>query len=638
MQEARMKEKKKKVNTDAQKKERISLKDRWKGMKRKRKIILSTCILLLVAALASGSIYFFAIRKNKGDMEGMRPDINGFGENIVTASGLTSTGMTEEEYELDFPETQLFVEESYLSMGDTVEKGTKAFKISDESLKEAKEELKNAAAETELAYRQGLIDYERNKLEADSTYQTAEVNAKYAQAEYDSSLEQSKVDVEDLKQQAEDAQELYDEYAAVVKSDYYYSYYNIEELKSVYYDNFSFLMDLYERWDIEGLNDQYPNGVGSLSGTGTSQSPDSASTVAQSDSGASGSTGGMPGGGMPSSGKSEGSSASSEADKLTVYDMMDELVTENGEEYEEAMDNYKKDTAMATASLDQAKSNLATLQARLQEAELAYEKQVIMSKVDYDSTIADSENAKLVYDTTVKKLDEDLEALKDDEADAKDNLQIFESTMGDGYFYTQSAGTIVMNRVRKGSYLGTEDILLAYSDPETVTVAASVDQEDIASVNVGDGAYVVISEYGSYEGTVISINPVSSSDSKSAVTYTVTVELSGDMSNLESNLTSYVYLGMNEEQMEQMQRRNARSEDGNAGAEMRDDNMPDGSSETDNTESGNQERTNGRPQGSAENEENTGSIGGAEGTGTSPSVDVQGAGKNEQGSGGGNGE
>lgn len=633
-----MKEKKKKVNTDAQKKERISLKDRWKGMKRKRKIILSTCILLLVAALASGSIYFFAIRKNKGDMEGMRPDINGFGENIVTASGLTSTGMTEEEYELDFPETQLFVEESYLSMGDTVEKGTKAFKISDESLKEAKEELKNAAAETELAYRQGLIDYERNKLEADSTYQTAEVNAKYAQAEYDSSLEQSKVDVEDLKQQAEDAQELYDEYAAVVKSDYYYSYYNIEELKSVYYDNFSFLMDLYERWDIEGLNDQYPNGVGSLSGTGTSQSPDSASTVAQSDSGASGSTGGMPGGGMPSSGKSEGSSASSEADKLTVYDMMDELVTENGEEYEEAMDNYKKDTAMATASLDQAKSNLATLQARLQEAELAYEKQVIMSKVDYDSTIADSENAKLVYDTTVKKLDEDLEALKDDEADAKDNLQIFESTMGDGYFYTQSAGTIVMNRVRKGSYLGTEDILLAYSDPETVTVAASVDQEDIASVNVGDGAYVVISEYGSYEGTVISINPVSSSDSKSAVTYTVTVELSGDMSNLESNLTSYVYLGMNEEQMEQMQRRNARSEDGNAGAEMRDDNMPDGSSETDNTESGNQERTNGRPQGSAENEENTGSIGGAEGTGTSPSVDVQGAGKNEQGSGGGNGE
>lgn len=609
-----MKEKKKTVNTDAQVKEKISLRDKWKSIKRKQKIILSACILLLVAALAAGGIYFFVIRKNTGDMAGMRPDMNGFGENVVTASGLTSTGMTEEEYELDFLETQLLVEESYLAIGDMVEKGTKAFKISDESLKEAKEELENAVTETELAYRQGLIDYEQNKLDADSTYQTASVNAKYAQAEYDSSLEQSKADVEDLKQQVEDAQELYDEYTAVVETDYYYSYYNIEELKEVYYDNFSFLMDLYERWDIEGLNDQYPNGASSLSGAGTGQDSDSGDTAAQSDSSASGGTGGMLSGGMSGSGKAGGSS--SEADKLTVYDMMDELVTKNGEEYEEAMDNYEKDTAMAIASLDLAKSNLATLQAQLQEAELTYEKQVITSKVDYDSTIADSENAESVYDTAVKKLDEDLEALKDDEEEAKDNLEVFENTLGDGYFYTQSAGTIVMNRVREGSYLGTEDILLAYSNPETVTVAASVDQANIASVNVGDSAYVVISEYGNYEGTVISINPVSSSDSKSAVTYTVTVELSGDISSLESNLTSYVYLGMSEEQMEQMQERNASdavgaSGDGNSTGGIQNGDTPNGGAD---------------------------GTGGTENAGTSSDVNTQRMGENTQGSDGGNKE
>lgn len=608
-----MKEKKKTVNTDAQVKEKISLRDKWKGIKRKQKIILSSCILLLVAALAAGGIYFFVIRKNTGDMAGMRPDMNGFGENVVTASGLTSTGMTEEEYELDFLETQLLVEESYLAIGDMVEEGTKAFKISDESLKEAKEELKNAVTETELAYRQGLIDYEQNKLDADSTYQTAAVNAKYAQAEYDSSLEQSKADVEDLKQQVEDAQELYDEYTAVVETDYYYSYYNIEELKEVYYDNFSFLMDLYERWDIEGLNDQYPNGASSLSGAGTGQGSNSGDTAAQSDSSASGGTGGMLSGGMSGSGKAGGSS---EADKLTVYDMMDELVTKNGEEYEEAMDNYEKDTAMAIASLDLAKSNLATLQAQLQEAELTYEKQVITSKVDYDSTIADSENAESVYDTAVKKLDEDLEALKDDEEEAKDNLEVFENTLGDGYFYTQSAGTIVMNRVREGSYLGTEDILLAYSDPETVTVAASVDQANIASVNVGDSAYVVISEYGNYEGTVISINPVSSSDSKSAVTYTVTVGLSGDISNLESNLTSYVYLGMSEEQMEQMQERNASNADGVSGDGNSTGGMQNGDT----------------PNGGADG------TGGTENAGTSSDVNTQRMGENAPGSDGGNKE
>lgn len=609
-----MKEKKKTVNTDAQVKEKISLKNKWKRIKRKNKIILSACILLLVAALAAGGIYFFVIRKNTNDMAGMPPDMNGFGEGVVSASGLTSTGMTEEEYELDFLETQLLVEESYLTTGDTVEQGTKAFKISDESLNEAMEELKNAVTETELAYRQGLIDYEQNKLEADTTYQTAEINAKYAQAEYDSSLEQSKADVKDLKQQVEDAQELFDEYTAVVESDYYYSYYNVEELKEVYYDNFSFLMDLYEKWDIEGLNDQYPNGASSLSGAGTGQDSDSGDTAAQSDSSASGGTGGMLSGGMSGSGKAGGSS--SEADKLTVYDMMDELVTKNGEEYEEAMDNYEKDTAMAIASLDLAKSNLATLQAQFQEAELTYEKQVITSKVDYDSTIADSENAESVYDTAVKKLDEDLEALKDDEEEAKDNLEVFENTLGDGYFYTQSAGTIVMNRVREDSYLGTEDILLAYSDPETVTVAASVDQADIASVSVGDSAYVIISEYGNYEGTVISINPVSSSDSKSAVTYTVTVELSGDISSLESNLTSYVYLGMSEEQMEQMQERNASNAVGASG---------DGNS------------AGGIQNGDTPNDGADGT-GGTENAGTSSDVNTQRMGENTQGSDGGNKE
>ena len=271
---------------------------------------------------------------------------------------------------------------------------------------------------------------------------------------------------------------------------------------------------------------------------------------------------------------------------------------------------------MAIASLDLAKSNLATLQAQLQEAELAYEKQVITSKVDYDSTIADSENAESVYDTAVKKLDEDLDALKDDEEEAKDNLEVFENTLGDGYFYTQSAGTIVMNRVREGSYLGTEDILLAYSDPETVTVAASVDQANIASVNVGDSAYVVISEYGNYEGTVISINPVSSSDSKSAVTYTVTVELSGDISSLESNLTSYVYLGMSEEQTEQMQERNASnavgaSGDGNSAGGIQNGDAPNGGAD---------------------------GTGGTENAGTSSDVNTQRMGENTQGSDGGNKE
>lgn len=508
---------------------------------RKRLIAVITAGIILVAAISAG-VYFFMIKKHVLGM-GERPQMNSMGENIISASGLTATGMAEEKYELDFLETALYVEESYLSMGDTVEEKTPVFKISDETLAAARKELEDAKEEARLAYRQGEIDYETQKLEAESTYRQAEINNQYAQAVYDDSLKESKQEVESLEKQVEEAQETYDEYMAAAESNYYYTYYKVEELKEEYYNNFSFLMELYEKWDIKGLNDQYPNTGSSTSGSGSASRGGTGGSEGTGGSGSASGSGGMAG--------SENMGSSEESGKLTVYEMMETLVEKNGEEYETAVENYEKDTKMAVASLDSAKSNLASLQAELEEARLAYDKQVIVSRTDYDTTIAESENAKTVYDTTVQKLAEELEALKDDKEEAEENLELFEDTIGDGYFYTSRAGSVMMNMVRENSYLTANDIIMAYSNPETVMVAAAVQQADIANISVGDSAYIVISEYGNYTGQVISINPISASGSRSSVTYTVTVELAGDVENLESNLTAYVYFGMSEEEMEQ---------------------------------------------------------------------------------------
>ncbi len=504
-------------------------------MKSKRKVLILIITVLIIGVIST--ILFF-ILKNKDEVMNPFPQMNQLGEDIVTATGLTSTGMTEEECDLDFLETSLYVEEKYLSIGDQVEEGTPVFKISDESLKEAQEELDNAVTEADLGYRQGVITYEQEKLEAENAYSKAEINKEYAQAEYDSSLEETKQQVEDLTEQVEEAKELYDEYCAVVESDYYYTYYNIKELKDTYYDNFTFQMNLYEEWDIEGLNDKYPGGASEKSSEGAG------------DEGNVEMGGQMPGGKL--GGGSQGNNDLSS--KLTVYEMMDELVQKNGEEYETAMESYEKETLMAKASLDQAKSNLAVLQAELTEAQLTYEKQVITSKADYNATIAESDNAKSVYDTTINKIEEALEQLKDTKEEALNHQAEFESILGDGYFYTKSSGIIVMNRVMEKNTLSVDGVILAYSDPGTVTVKASVDQSEIAKVSVGDTAYAVINEYGNYSAVVTSMDPVSSSNSKSSVTYTVTLELEGDISNLESNLTAYVYIGMDEEQMQQMQR------------------------------------------------------------------------------------
>lgn len=598
--------------------------------------------VVIIALVAGYGAYFLIIKKDNGDEDRNMPQMEWMDKNVVAASGLTATGVTEEEYELEFLETALYVEESYLSIGDTVEEGTPVFKISDATLKKAREELEKAFIEAELAYRQGVIDYEIERLEAESTYRQAKINEEYAWAEYDSSLETAKQEVEELEKQVEEAQELYEEYAASVESDYYYTYYKVGELEEAYYENFTFLMKLYEKWDIDGLRDRYPNegnrsegnaiggnGVGSTIGLGdismgnkeevpivmntsmsdmvenkyvfNSMSAESKVTerkVGESDNKGDG-TGGNDNqgsdtennendgrdnqdedidegkgdannenemhGGEADGGKSEGgvpetegmaagvSFYSEESGKLSVYEMMEELVEKNGQAYETALKNYEKDKRRAEASLDAAASELAELWAKMTEAQLEYEKQIIASKAEYETTIEESESARSSYDTTMKKLEEDMEALKDEKEECAEKLELFESTIGDGYFYTHNAGTVMMNMVRAESYLSTEGIWLAYSNAEIVTVAALVGQADIAKIQVGDSAYVMINGYANYGGKVISINPVSSSDSRSSVTYTVTVELEGDMTGLESNLTAYVYLEMEEELLEQMQ-------------------------------------------------------------------------------------
>ena len=52
----------------------------------------------------------------------------------------------------------------------------------------------------------------------------------------------------------------------------------------------------------------------------------------------------------------------------------------------------------------------------------------------------------------------------------------------------------------------------------------SVDQSDIAAIELGESAVVEIADQGTFRGTVSKINPVSQSGSKSSIYYSVTIE------------------------------------------------------------------------------------------------------------------
>lgn len=473
-------------------------------MKKKRIVIISIGVLLLIAA----GVFLFCISHKEKTQVGKEPVERQLPEGMITASGLTSVGMNTEILKLDFLSTELYVEESYLSVGDEVEAGTKVFKISEETLKEAKKELSDKVTETELAYRQGVIDYEADLLEADSTYQKASISAAYAQTNYDKQEAEEKQKVKDLQEQVEQARELLEEYHKSEEEDYYRTYYQIDELYEEYYEHFQLLMSFYEKWDVEELSGEEQTG----------------------NSGAQ----------MMTMGNQAGSG---DTEKLSVYQELDELVTQEGEEYQTALENYEKAKATAKAGLKKAESDLTDLEAQLTQAQTEYEQNLIEYKAEYDTALAENEDAELIYSTTKQSLEETLEDLKDEMEEAKENQDSFLEALSDGCFYTEKAGTIVVNAVTDDTYLSGNTLVIAYSNPETVSITAQVDQDDIAQISIGEQAYVMISEYGNYEGTVTTINPVTQAESRTSVTYEVTVTLTGDVQGLTSNLTAYVYFG-----------------------------------------------------------------------------------------------
>ena len=147
------------------------------------------------------------------------------------------------------------------------------------------------------------------------------------------------------------------------------------------------------------------------------------------------------------------------------------------------------------------------------------------------------------YNIAVKKADEELTALSNAKADADDDMTYFTEMLDDGYLHTTKAGNVMMVSVEDGSYISGDSVIMAYTDADSLAVAVSVPQADIASLSLGESAQIKINNYGSYTGTVTAINPVASSNSKSSVTYTVTVTIDGDISKLSQNLTAAVTFG-----------------------------------------------------------------------------------------------
>jgi len=496
---------------------------RQKNKKARKKWIITA--LILVLALSGGSMATVMIlHKNSSRSEfTLQDNLAGlnFTEDMIAASGVTNVGITEETFDVENLTTVLEIEEVYAASGEEVTAGDKILKLTEDSVEEARKELERALEDAELAYRTGAIEYEQNLITAEYTRDSAILTGQQAKDVYDETVASLQSAVTRAEEELQDAEDDIAEYESYVNDGSYKSYFKVDEYQAIYDENLKALTDKMDEWGISWS--QVTGGGGSVQ------------------------IGGGAGANMQSGGTSNASILAS------LYSILEQ----NLKDLEEAEDKYEDALTNAAFELQTLQLKLSSLQQAVTEAKEDYEIQLAQAKLTYETSQSGAERAESDYNTTVEKAKSDLAALESTYEDAKENLELFESSVGDGYFYASEDGTILRTMVRAEQALTSDAVVFVYSNPKELTVTVSVDQSDITKLTVGDSAYVQSSAGSGYTGVITAIDPVSSSSSRTSVTYSVTVQINveDEEDSLSANESVTVVFGMTEEEIEKLQQR-----------------------------------------------------------------------------------
>ena len=538
------KEKKSKSDKVKDTKEKKGLFQKLRKMKRRTVVIMIVCIVGIVVAVVVAVLYFGSFKGNQkqdfpfGNKQG---GANSYGGNqfavsgdIVTASGVTSVGVTEEIFEVENLTTALEIVELYISSEEDITEGTKVLKLSEDSIAEARAELEQTLKDADLAYRAGAIEYEQSKITAEYDRDSTILSGEQAKAVYEETLSGLATSVERAQEELDQAKEDIAEYQSYVNNESYKSYFKVDEYQAIYDETLEALMDKMEEWGVS-----WPQVTGQ--GGGSSMGNGSA------------------GGAVPVNTVSGGDAEQNvgpTSDQIQVLASLYDVLELQRKDLDQAESDYENALANAAFELQTLELKLPNLENALTEARKNYENQLLQAEITYETSLLNAQSAESDYETAIEQAETTYESLKKDWEDAEENLELFENSVGDGYFYASGNGTILRTMVRAGQNLSSEGTIFMYSNPEEMTVTVSVDQAYISRVALDDAVYIQSSEFGGFEGSVIEINPVSNSDSRTNVTYTVTVkfrgETEGNSSGIGANESVTVVFGMDTETIQSM--------------------------------------------------------------------------------------
>lgn len=494
-------------------------------------VIAATVALLLLLSIAG---YLTNGKKDveKADTDFRRED-RGEMRNAVSATGTTTIGMDAVAFEIDFlEETALYVEKVYVKSGDEVSAGNRILKFTQKSLEEARQELEETLQSAVLSYESSMIANQESRITKKYEYDKTMLEAEQAQGVYEDTTAALETELAEALEKYQEAQTAYEKLNAQITGNTFYDDYEVGEKKQAYEEAKELYNERYAYWEV--TEDELSTGT-------SSENQNVVETGAA----------------MP---QNMGNRMNTEEQAVQqdrkwivkTIQLLSEEVETTEEAYEQAEKDYEKAVENAQLNLKVLANDLEKAKNEYQETELKYQKDMLTAKNVYEETMAKSRIAETEYEAEIETLEEELEKCKDARDEAQENLAVFESLIGDGCLYAEEDGSILKVFAQEKEELSGSSMIMAYSKPQEISVTVSVEQKDIAQIAVNDGVQIYIDGHDTYEGVVSYVNPIASSDSKTSVTYTVLISVSGDVSGLSENLTATVMFGETEQKMQEM--------------------------------------------------------------------------------------
>ena len=216
-----------------------------------------------------------------------------------------------------------------------------------------------------------------------------------------------------------------------------------------------------------------------------------------------------------------------------------------------AYQNAKDQIKSAQQSLESNQEQIASLKKQINSASSAKKLNDLQVDETYQESVLGGENAKVVYDSTVEGLEEDLQEAKDTLDQAQKRLDDFEAFVGeDGILYAAENGIVTEVSCKAGQTLNREQTLVAYAKPDEMTISVDVTQEDIINLSVGDKVSITFTAYADtpYIGSIQSIETTATSRNTNTVSYTVVVVVEGDTNGLYGGMTSDIIFVLEEKE------------------------------------------------------------------------------------------